>query len=151
MNIEGVAQLAEIVSSIGVVVSLIYVSVQVRQNTIALKATTYNAVTANSVSILGPMYTHAEFTHFLARMNGQPADATPEEQLRFHVTLLTAFRHWDNLYYQFRSGALDAEMWESYDNTLTRWFANEAWRVWFRNNADCFSASLRELVRVRLG
>lgn len=150
MNIEGFAQLAEIVSSIGVIVSLIYVSVQVRQNTRALKATTYNEVTANSVSIMSPWHAHPEFAEFLVRMLADPDSATPAQKLRFHVMLLTAFRHWDNLYYQFRNGALDREMWESYDRSLTLWLANKAWRDWFCNNSLCVSESLRKLVSERL-
>jgi hypothetical protein len=150
MDLENIAHIAEIASSIAVIVSLIYVGVQVRQNTRALKATTYNAATANSLAILAPMYSNAEFTEFLSRAQSAGAVLTPAEKLRFHMLLLMAFRHWDNLYFQFRSGALDPEMWQSYDRTMNRWFANQAWRDWFRNNAECFSATLRELVRDRL-
>ena len=67
MDLENIAHIAEIASSIAVIVSLIYVGAQVRQNTRALKATTYNAVTANSVAILAPMYANAEVTDFLTR------------------------------------------------------------------------------------
>jgi len=150
MNLENIAHLAEIASSIAVIVSLIYVGAQVRQNTHALKATTYNAVTTNSLAILSPMYAQAEFTEFLARMQVDPGAGTAADKLRFHITLLAAFRHWDNLYYQFRNGTLDPEMWRSYDRTLSGWFDNDSWRAWFHNNAECFSSSLRELVRERL-
>ena len=150
MNLESIAHLAEIASSIAVIVSLIYVGLQVRQNTRALMATTYNAVTANSVAILSPMYTDPEFTAFLERMQAAPDAGTSADKLRFHMLLLTAFRHWDNLHYQFRNGTLDPEMWRCYDRTMTRWFENAAWRAWFRANADSFSSSLRELVRERL-
>jgi hypothetical protein len=115
-----------------------------------LRATTYNAVTANSVAILVPMYSQPEFTDFLVRAQSAGATLTTAEKLRFHVLLLMAFRHWDNLYYQFRSGTLDADMWRSYDRTLSRWLDNDAWRTWFRTNADSFSSSLSELVRERV-
>jgi hypothetical protein len=150
MDLEDFARIAEIISSVAVVVSLIYVSLQVRQNTRALRATTYNSVTSNSVAILAPMFDHPEFTEFLMRAQSDPDAATPAEKLRFHILLLAAFRHWDNLYYQFRNGTLEREMWESYDCTLTNWLANPAWREWFKRNASFFSESLRVLVRDRL-
>ncbi|MGH7926803.1 MAG: hypothetical protein ACREQV_03305 [Candidatus Binatia bacterium] len=78
-----------------------------------------------------------------------PDSVAPAEKLRFHTLLLTAFRHWDNLYYQFRCGTLDTEMWQSYNYTMTLWLANEARRVWFRDNAECFSEHLRDLVQDR--
>ncbi len=150
MDLETFSRIAGIVSSVAVVVSLIYVSVQVRQNTRALRATTYNSVTSNSVAILSPMYARPEFTEFLTRVQSDPDAATPAEKLRFHINLLAAFRHWDNLYYQFRNGTLEREMWESYDRTLTSWLANAAWRDWFRHNSSFFSDSLRALVQERI-
>jgi hypothetical protein len=151
MELEFVSKIAEIVSGLAVVVSLIYVGVQVSQNTRALRATTYNEVTRNSVAILSPMFAQAEFTEFLHRMQSAPDAATPAEKLRFHITLLTAFRHWDNLYYQHRNGTLEREMWDSYDRTLTNWLANPVWRDWFRANASFYNESLRALVRERIG
>ena len=150
MDLDNVARISEIVSSVAVIVSLAYVGVQVRQNTRALKATTYNAVTGNSVAILAPMFASPEVTEFLVRFQADPGAVTPAEKMRFHILMLTAFRHWDNLYYQYRTGTLDDEMWVSYDRTLSSWLDNDAWRAWFQQNASFFSDSLRELVRERV-
>jgi hypothetical protein len=70
--------------------------------------------------------------------------------LRYHAFLLIGLRHWDKLYFQFRTGTLDQQMWLSYDRTLSRWMDNDAWRAWFRANADSFSHELRELLKDRL-
>lgn len=150
MDLEATTHIAEIVSSVAVVVSLIYVGVQVRQNTRALRASTYNAVTANSIAILSPMESHPEYSEFLTRVQSDYAAATPAEKMRFHINLLMAFRHWDNLYYQFRNGMLEQEMWESYDRTMNGWLIIPAWRDWFITNAACFSDSLQDLIRLRL-
>lgn len=61
MDLQGLTAIAGIVSSLAVVVSLIYASVQLRHNTRALMATTYNAVTANSLALLAPVCGSAEF------------------------------------------------------------------------------------------
>ena len=150
MDLENIARISEIVSSVAVVVSLIYVSAQIRQNTRALRATTYNVVTGNSLAILSPMSAHPEVTEFLTRFQADPELATAAEKMRFHILLLAAFRHWDNLYYQFRNGTLEPEMWESYDATLGSWLDNDAWRAWFKRNAIFFSKSLQALVVQRL-
>ncbi|HKT41136.1 MAG TPA: hypothetical protein VJQ86_02140 [Rhodanobacteraceae bacterium] len=150
MDLQDLTQIAAIVSSVAVVVSLIYASVQLRHNTRALMATTYNAVTANSLALLSPMTGSPEFSEFLHRAHAEPGVLTPAELMRFDAVMLTVFRHWDNLYFQFRSGTLDREMWEVYERTLTRWLANEAWAAWFRKNADSCSESLRDLVNARM-
>ena len=150
MNLEHFANLADIVSSIGVVVSLIYVSVQIRQNTRAQKAATYNALTSNTVAILSPLLADPGITEFIVRVQSNPDTATPAEKLRFHTFLLIGFRHWDNLYFQYRSGALDEGMWRSYDRTMDKWMDNDAWRQWFRDNGSSFSPELGDLLRERM-
>lgn len=150
MNLENFANLADIVSSIGVVVSLIYVSVQIRQNTRAQKAATYNTLTSNTVAILSPFLAEPEITEFIVRVQTDPGAATPAEKLRFHTFLLIGFRHWDNLYFQFRTGALDKEMWQSYDRTMSKWMDNDAWRQWFQGNTSSFSPELGDLLRERM-
>ena len=150
MDLQNLTQIAAIVSSIAVVVSLIYASVQLRHNTRALMATTYNAVTSNSLALLSPMTGSPEFSESLHRAHANPETLTPAERMRFDAVVLTVFRHWDNLYYQFRSGTLDREMWEIYERALTHWLANEAWAAWFRENAASCSQSLRDLVHSRL-
>lgn len=150
MALQDLTQIAAIVSSIAVVVSLIYASVQLRHNTRALMATTYNAVTANSLTLLSPMTGSPKFSEFLHRAQAVPETLSPAERMRFDAVMLTVFRHWDNLYYQFRSGTLDEEMWKIYERALAHWLANEAWADWFRENAGSCSDSLCELVRSRL-
>lgn len=151
MDLQSLTAIAGIVSSVAVVVSLIYASVQLRHNTRALMATTYNAVTANSLALLGPMAASQEFAEFLHRAQSDPAALAPAEQHRFHAFLLTIFRHWDNLYFQFRHGTLDAEMGEIYARTLTHWLAHPAWQAWFSENSDNCSISLQSLIRKRVG
>jgi len=113
-------------------------------------ATTSNAVTSNSLAVLSPMTGSPEFSEFLHRARAQPDALTPAERMRFDAVVLTVFRHWDNLYCQFRSGTLDREVWEIYERTLARWLARESWANWFRNNADSCGDSRRMLVHERL-
>ncbi len=150
MDLDAVSKIAEIVSSVAVVVSLIYVGLQVRQNTRALRASTYSAVVGNSIAILNSMSETPEFTEFFVRVQSDPDAATPAELMRFHMSLLSGFRHWDNLYYQFRNGMLDRAMWESYDRTMTTWLDSAAWRDWFTRNAACFSEDLQALLAQRI-
>jgi hypothetical protein len=113
-------------------------------------ATIYNAVTANSLTLLSPMTGSPEFSEFLHRAHAAPETLSLAERMRFDAVMLGVFRHWDNLYYPFRSGTPGREMWKIYERALAHWLANEAWANWFRENAGRCSASLCELVHARL-
>jgi len=124
--------------------------VQVRQITRALRATTYHTVASNTIALLSPLYAVPECAEFLSRVQSNPDAATPAKTVRFHLLMPAAFRHWDNLYYQFRNDMLEPGMWKSYDHTMSGWIATPAWRDWFVANAVSFSDSLQALVRQRI-
>jgi len=89
MNLQDLTQAAAIVSSLAVVVSLIYASVQLRHSTRALMATTYNAVTSNSLASLSPMTGSPGFSEFLHRAHAQPDALMPAERMPFDAVVPT--------------------------------------------------------------
>jgi hypothetical protein len=123
MTIEELAAIGEIVGAIGVIASLIYLSVQIRQNTHAMDegrrlalAQTYQMradalqqmlVTAASTEIGAIIF---KLTH-----DGYPEDITaldrlqPEELTRFRLWQIAQHTHWDNLYFQYQQGFLEEE------------------------------------------
>ena len=60
--------------------------------------------------------------------------------------MTAVYRHFGNLVYQYRVGALDREMWESYERTLENHLKKPAWREWFEQRKVLFSTSLVEQV-----
>ena len=66
--------------------------------------------------------------------------------MRWDSYMTAVYRHFGNLVYQHRVGALDQEMWESYERTLGLRLRMPSWRVWFQENKGLFSKSLVEQV-----
>ena len=60
--------------------------------------------------------------------------------------MTAVYRHFGNLVYQYRVGALDREMWKSYENTLEQHLRVPSWRTWFEENKTIFSSSLVQQV-----
>ena len=79
------------------------------------------------------------------------AEAGPEEHTLEHSSedaspATAVYRHFGNLVYQYRVGALDRQMWQSYRNTLKKHLCMPSWQAWFEVNKEAFSTSLVELV-----
>ena len=79
---------------------------------------------------------------FLHWAEKDPSSLTPEEMLRWNAYMTAVYRHFGNLVYQYRVGALDQEMWESYESTLETHLRVPSWGAWFEENKVLFSASL---------
>jgi hypothetical protein len=127
MTIMELGALGEFVGAIAVVVTLIYLAVQIRQNTNAMEeskrlalAQTYQMradalqemlVEAADSEYIGPILTKltgAGYPEKVASLD----ELTVEERGRFRQWQIAQQTHWDNLFYQYQQGFLDDEYYQ---------------------------------------
>jgi hypothetical protein len=150
ITLEALGNLGEFVGALGVVISLIYLAQQMRQNTTSVRAASFNSMVQNSIRLLEHSFRDSEFAAFLARAEQNPHRLSRDEQIRWDSYMTAVYRHFGNLIYQHRVGALDTQMWESYDRTLTEHLRTPSWGEWFVKNQGIFSTALVEAVHHKL-
>ena len=158
MNWDAIGAAGDLIGGIGVVVSLIYLAVQVRQankqvefNTKAVQASSYQS----ALSLSGEMNTvfvkdrdFAEFVFFT-----DPEDLDPIDQVRWQVWHVMSFRQQQHFHAQFKNGLLPEDSWASHEVGLRRTLALPAvQRLWERRRGefsgefgDCVEALLAEI------
>ena len=146
LTLQDLGSLGEFVGALGVVASLVYLTKQMQQNTTSVRAASFNSMAQNSMNLLQHAFIDSEFAAFLHRAEEDPSSLTPEETVRWDAYMTAVFRHFGNLVYQYRVGALDREMWESYESTLEQHLRVPSWGEWFDQNSVLFSTSLVEQV-----
>ena len=124
MTIVELGALGEFVGAIGVVVTLAYLAVQIRQNTRAMEesrrlalAQTYQVRADALQEMLVEAANSEHVGPIIAKLTeaGYPEDVaslevlTPVERGRFRQWQIAQQTHWDNMYYQYQQGFLDEE------------------------------------------
>lgn len=150
-TIQALGSLGEFVGALAVVISLIYLAQQMRQNTTSVRAASFNSMVQNSIRILEHAFRDSEFADFLHRAQKDPSSLSPSEVVRWDSYMTAVYRHFGNLVYQYRVGALDRQMWESYERTLRQHLRTPSWGQWFRANRVIFSDALQGHVERLLG
>lgn len=145
-TIQALGSLGEFVGALAVVISLIYLAQQMSQNTNSVRAASFNSMVQNSLRLLEHAFRDGEFAEFLHRAELDPHSLTPSEKLRWDAYMTAAYRHFGNLIYQYRVGALDVQMWQSYERTLRDHLRSESWGSWFDQHRHLFSDALQEQV-----
>jgi len=145
--ISALGSIGEFVGAIGVVVSLVYLARQMSQNTTSVRAASFNSMVQNSIRLLEHSFRDSEFAAFLERAERDPAALTDEERVRWDAYMTSVWRHFGNLVYQYRVGALDRQMWEAYRATLKDHLRTPSWRAWYLDHNGIFSTSLTATVR----
>lgn len=140
--LQDLGNFGEFIGALGVVVSLVYLTRQMMQNTISVRAASFNAMVQNSISLLEHSFRDSEFAAFLARAERDPSALRPEERVRWDAYMTAVYRHFGNLQYSHRVGALDHQMWDAYRATLKNHLRTKSWADWFLENRGVFSAAL---------
>jgi hypothetical protein len=144
--LQALGNIGEFVGALGVVVSLVYLARQMIQNTVSVRAASFNAMVQNSIRLLEHSFRDSEFAAFLARAQADPTGLSPAERVRWDAYMTAVYRHFGNLQYSHRVGALDHQMWEAYQATLKEHLRTPSWADWFQENRHVFSAALGEQV-----
>lgn len=114
MTLEETAYLAEIVGVIVVMVTLIYLSIQVRQGAELLRSESRQAQVNNDQN---GVFKFVDFPE-LGRLYAQKAPPTLEEKVRLQFWMIGQMRAREHEWLQFRSGAMDEDTWLSYREVI---------------------------------
>ncbi len=123
MSISELGAIGEIIGAFGVIASLIYLSVQIRQNTHSMEegrrlalAQTYQ-MRADALQQMLVTAANSRVGEIIVKLqeDGYPEDIeslnrlTFEERGRFRLRQIAQQTHWDNLHFQYQQGFLDEE------------------------------------------
>jgi len=128
VTLEKTSAIAEIVSSIAIVVTLVYLAVQTAQNTAAIQASTRQAMAAEDRELLALAFESPEVFDFFTREVGSLADS---ERIRMMLFLVTFVRNRENQWLQYRNGVIDAETWRTYSSSIGPILSFEIARPWW--------------------
>jgi hypothetical protein len=111
--LEQIYYVAEMISVIAVVISLIYVGVQVKQNTRAVKNSTLQNSSENQLNVHGLVAAHGDLAEIVFKAATGEGSDLGAEKFRYTSWMHTAMRSLENAFYQHREGALNERNWQS--------------------------------------
>ena len=100
----------ELIGLFGVISSLVFVGVEIRQNTAAVKGATHQTVAEQINELTLTIASDERLAKIVSSMyndNKQRADMSSEDQLSLDFLLLTGYRRVENIYLQYEDGILD--------------------------------------------
>ena len=112
MSWEAISGIAETVGAFGVIVSLIYVGVQIRQNTIASRVSNYQQWVDTQVSVNRGLCDEPGATELVDRANTDFASLSNAELLRLKMVFYNHFTQWNVAFTNNKLSLVDREKWQ---------------------------------------
>ncbi len=146
MTIQDLGSVGELIAAIATVATLGYLAIQIRQNTLALKSSSFHGVT-DSFNQINNTIAHDESLARIFRLGSQDLEQlTEDEQVRFSFMFLSAFRIFETLYYQSLHQIGEAQLWEAEKTTMVALLSGSGTRAWWHSNPLSFTPTFREFV-----
>ena len=157
MTLQDLGNIGEMVGAIGVVASLIYLALQIRQNS--------RQIAENTNSVLGSVELENARLHSdwlltaaqdpkLARIwrlgLSEPTKLTEDELVQFAMLMGSAFYRFEGPFRQYNRGLLSEDSWEPLAKAIERYLRSPAVLRWWSNRDVPLSKSFTEYVDSRI-
>jgi hypothetical protein len=153
MTLQDLGSLGELVGAIAVVVSLVYLAFQIRQNTRqidhntqAARASAFDSSIAHTMVARQAIFENADVARIYHEGSIDPDSLTEQERLRYRLIVHNVLWSIWNLQSQAQVGDLAAETWQAQLMILRRIMSSKGARWFWSSYSEEFGASFQEEV-----
>jgi putative salt-induced outer membrane protein YdiY len=141
MNWDAIGAIAEVLGALAVFLTLVYLALQIRQNTKAVRSSAVDASINSVMSVRGMMAQDSELADIFLRGNADPASLTANEYLRYRLLLQNVTWSAWNVYSQ--ASYADTGVWNSQKAVMQRIFLSPGGRQFFEEYAQELDSNFR--------
>ena len=146
MTLSDLNSLSQIIGALAVVVSLLYVSRQIRQNTHAVRSANATTLQVEFRGLARTLYSNPETSAILLNgMAGKP-NSSPGEQLAAHAWFFDIFKMAELGYFHYRNGDLDPDLWHASLRFYLTWFDSPGMRAYWAVRKSVFIPDFQQLI-----
>jgi len=143
MTLEELYFVSQIVAVVGIFGSLIFVGVQVGQNTAATRAGLHQSFTEAMNHLNATMAQSPDLSRIWLTGVKERAALTETERWQFDMLCLSYFHVFDTMHYQARSGVGERKLLKAEENGLRTLISLPGIRSWWDENPFGYSAEFR--------
>jgi hypothetical protein len=147
MSLQDLANLGEVIGAIAVIVSLIYLAVQIRENTRAMRRAATQDIHRSLNDQTRCLVESPDLAALYFRASQRPEELTGEERFRFQFLLTYVLSNFELAIEYYREGLLSDDMIEGFVQGLRPLFENPLVVEWWEAEGQgTFSPELRDLL-----
>ncbi len=143
-------QIAQVLGAIGVIASLIYVAIQIRNNARAVRAATYQQLSASLATMWMNLSNNDEQLKKMLRGGDDFEALNRFEKASFRMAMMGYLRIYENAWFQRSIGTLRAKDWQAISSDMESIFSmpgmRAAWPLIKNRSGSDFAAHVDALV-----
>jgi hypothetical protein len=145
-DLQSLANIGEIVGGVAVVVSLVYLAIQVRQNTQAQRMENYSRALDRVATMQAELSHGDKIAVVFSKGVADVSSLTAAERIQLTWSLYEAFGAFEFMFHAAKSDAIPKEIWVRWSSTTAWWLTFPGVRAWWQARPVPFTASFTSYV-----
>jgi len=133
MVLDQLGSIGSIISGIAVVISLIYLAIQIRRNTEAERTSTYQSIVSDFGTMNNNLAGNPDLSHMFVEALENYHEFSDEDKARISQMFFQIFRMFENMFYQQKKGYLDQDLWIGWKRLMLTYFARPGFQTWWEH------------------
>jgi hypothetical protein len=152
VNWEAIGAIAELLGALGVIISLVYLATQIRQNTQSVRMSSHHGIADQFTQTNLAAVHDPQLIDLITRGSLDAESLSDAERARFYAYIMAIFRTYEELFQLDRKGLADNELWEARQRSMRNWLARPGVRTWWSTEwseayVDSFRAVVEEEIK----
>lgn len=139
MTLQDLGSIGEFLGSLGVIISLIYLAIQIRQNTRSVRAATHQAFVEVNSSFAALLLNNDSMARVYRIGIDDYSKLNEDEQVQFDMLMVTYFRNMQSLFHQHNTGMLEDQVWEGSVRNMLWYIRQPGVLEWWKSRRRMFS------------
>lgn len=149
MDLQDLGNIGEFLGAIGVIVSLIYLSLQIRHNTHAVNASSNYAMDQSFGNFLTLLIENPAAEAIFAKGVGSLEALDAEERNTFYSLLSILFKIFENAFLHHQRNLIDESQFSAWEIAIGWYVGFPGINTWWQNRRGVFSPDFRHFVQVQ--
>ncbi len=146
MTLSELGALGELIGGVAVVVSLVYLAIQIRDSTKAARASRVQAVLSESQAFLRVIAADTPSARVFRLGLADSGELSEDERAQFTAQLMLMFRNFENMFVQYQLRDRDDLAWQSGVAALERFVGFPGSQKFWSDRSDAYTPEFRKVV-----
>lgn len=146
MDWNALSAIADVLAAISIILTVVYLAIQIRKNTHATHSQTYQLATSALAEMAGIIGSSKELARIFRVGMINPDKLDEDEFAQFGYLGISLFRRFENVFFQYQSRMIDEDFWTGHRDNILWSFHRPGMQVWWKDRKFACSKSFREFL-----
>lgn len=146
MNWEAIGAVGEVLGALGVIATLGYLAVQIRQNTRSIRDSAFQGISGSVGELTKLLGTNPQSSAVLRRGLLSPDELTEDEWFQFSMLTHSIINDFQNYHWMHERSFIDDSLWEATANNLRVQMKLPGYQAWWKRNPIALTPGFTEYV-----